>query len=876
MFVAQSIGYFQRQDYINKELVILDDGQDCVEDLIPEDPCIRYVHLPNRLSLGAKRNLACELSKGDLIAHWDDDDWMAPSRITTQVHRLCDSQAEVCGLDSLLYYQPSAGRAWLYRYPEHERPWLAGGTLLYRRSAWRSNRFPDVEVGEDTAFLWGLAPAALHNIEDRSWYVGLLHKANTAAKCLDDVRWTPGSLDEVGCLLSWDREFYVALRRGKAGSAVVECDSDAEIHLAAPFLVYDGYGSMAEHLALGMNLVGVRLNLVPLELDREGTTGELKALLEQARPYRGGTVLYFCWPRSDLDRFRNASNLFIYTMWEGSRLPAGWADTLNRARAVLVPTRFVARVCRDSGVRVPIEIVPQGADSALYPYMERPRRAGLTTLIVATVTARKHVAEGVAAWKQAFAGDAAARLIIKSRFQFNNYTPDDPRIRLVDSNETTRGIAHWYRQADVLLALGNEGFGLPLVEGMASGLPVIALDSEGQSDVCEDAGGCLLPVSPGHWEPCDEAPFGPGGVRAVPSVEQVAGHLRWVAEHPEQARALGRAASRWAHRQRDLSRMGPAALEAMERHIHPVRQLRRRYTFWVSSWGKSCGVAEYTRHIAEHLSDVRVSGTLADMRGVRVLHVQHEHSLVDEAELRQALYDAKAHKVPVVITEHAVDDMPRPWEGEADALVALTRSGVERLRARWPHRRVEHIPHGCPTWFPPRKADRGKTIGVFGFLGRHKGFWRLLDVLRELPDARLVMFSHTKDPGLERQWEQAAEGLAVDRCRAFLPSQEIAARLAAQADILVYWYDAIASASASGAVRIGLASGVPVLSSAVPWFEDVREVTYQPQDLASGVRRLLQDESLRKELVQKAREFCHAMSWAHTAQAHRRLWRDLE
>jgi glycosyltransferase involved in cell wall biosynthesis len=116
----------------------------------------------------------------------------------------------------------------------------------------------------------------------------------------------------------------------------------------------------------------------------------------------------------------------------------------------------------------------------------------------------------------------------------------------------------------------------------------------------------------------------------------------------------------------------------------------------------------------------------------------------------------------------------------------------------------------------------------------------------------------------------------VDRCRAFLPSQEIAARLAAQADILVYWYDAIASASASGAVRIGLASGVPVLSSAVPWFEDVREVTYQPQDLASGVRRLLQDESLRKELVQKAREFCHAMSWAHTAQAHRRLWRDLE
>jgi hypothetical protein len=28
---------------------------------------------------------------------------------------------------------------------------------------------------------------------------------------------------------------------------------------------------------------------------------------------------------------------------------------------------------------------------------------------------------------------------------------------VVDSEEPTRGMAHWYRQADVLLALGNEG-----------------------------------------------------------------------------------------------------------------------------------------------------------------------------------------------------------------------------------------------------------------------------------------------------------------------------------------------------------------------------------------------------------------------------------
>ena len=36
-------------------------------------------------------------------------------------------------------------------------------------------------------------------------------------------------------------------------------------------------------------------------------------------------------------------------MWETSRLPAAWPALLNDARAVIVPTRFVARVCRDSG-----------------------------------------------------------------------------------------------------------------------------------------------------------------------------------------------------------------------------------------------------------------------------------------------------------------------------------------------------------------------------------------------------------------------------------------------------------------------------------------------------------------------------------------------
>ena len=61
-FVGQAILYFIRQDYTDKELVIVDDGEDSVGDLAPADDRVRYVRLERRLSLGEKRNLAIEVS----------------------------------------------------------------------------------------------------------------------------------------------------------------------------------------------------------------------------------------------------------------------------------------------------------------------------------------------------------------------------------------------------------------------------------------------------------------------------------------------------------------------------------------------------------------------------------------------------------------------------------------------------------------------------------------------------------------------------------------------------------------------------------------------------------------------------------------------
>lgn len=876
-FVAQAVWYFLRQDYPERELIVLDDGEDSVADIVPDDRRIHYARLERRMTVGAKRNLACEMSRGDLIAHWDDDDWIGPDRLSRQVSALLDTEADACGARDLLYYRPLAGDAWLYRHADRGRPWLAGCTLLYRRDAWAVHPFPDLSVGEDSVFVRQLGTDRLSAVDLGACFLGLIHPDNAGSKNLADPRWERRPLDEVSRLLSSDRAFYVALRSGEPNPAPSRARPTAtEITVATQVEVSSGYGSMAEYLILGMARAGANVSVLPFGVDVRGLLPETREILDRSRPLPGGPALYFSWPRADLERLNGASDLFVNTMWESNRLPASWPEMLNRARAVIVPTRFVARVCRESGVTAPIEVIPEGIDPDVYHLEDRPEQPGLTTLTIGPIDDRKHVRVGIAAWKRAFADDPDARLIVKTTYDYRNYVPDDPRITYVDSREPTRGIAHWYRQADVLLALGNEGFGLPLVEGMATGLPVIALNSEGQADTCEDAGPCLLPIEPDRWEPYDNALFGRCGVRGVPSVEAVEERLRWVSEHRDEAREIGRAASAWATQHRNVWAKGPAVLDVMEREVRPPHPLRRVRTIWTPSWGRVCGVAEYTAHLVGPLASVRVTAEPPDPAGLRLFHVQHEASMLDSVALTRQVQAARAAGVPVVVTEHAVTREAQAWEREADALVSLTGRGASWLRGRWPGKRVEHLPPGCPTWFPPRKQTRGRVIGAFGFLERYKGFWRLLDVLRDVPDTELLLFSHARHGDITPRWQADIAGLPIRQIQEYLPVEEIARRLAAETDLLVFWYDELPFVAASYAVRIGLATGVPVVASSTTWFEDLGAAVYRPDDLLEGVRRLLDDEPLRRDLATAARDYCHAESWQRNAERHLALWDSLE
>ena len=190
-FVPFALAYFLRQDYARRELIVVDDGDDPVGDLVPDDPRIRYVRLPRRSNVGAKRNLACEAASGEVIVHWDDDDWHAPDRISRQIRALAESGRDVCGTSALRFFDVEGGRAWEYRYPDELRRWVAGGTLAYRRAFWSAHRFEEIDVGEDAHFVWTSPPERIAVIPDHGFYLATIHAGNVSPRKTGTSYWRP-------------------------------------------------------------------------------------------------------------------------------------------------------------------------------------------------------------------------------------------------------------------------------------------------------------------------------------------------------------------------------------------------------------------------------------------------------------------------------------------------------------------------------------------------------------------------------------------------------------------------------------------------------------------------------------------------------------
>ena len=158
--------------------------------------------------------MACDLARGEIIVHWDDDDWIAHWRLSYQVKELMShSVSTLCGLSHLLFYDPRSDRAWKYIYPAGGRPWVSGATFCYYKCFWEQHRFPNMNEGADTVFVWELKDANIVPLPDHTFYIATVHPHNTSRKHTESDGWHPLPSQEIRHLLNEeDWLFYQTFR----------------------------------------------------------------------------------------------------------------------------------------------------------------------------------------------------------------------------------------------------------------------------------------------------------------------------------------------------------------------------------------------------------------------------------------------------------------------------------------------------------------------------------------------------------------------------------------------------------------------------------------------------------------------------------------
>ncbi len=142
-FLGQAIRYFLHQRYEHKELILIDDSSEPIDDLVPAHEQIRHLRLPEYTNVGAKLNLGIQHARGAIIQKLDDDD----------------------------YYLLIAATGAL-KFSGHG--WCAGGTLCFFKQLWEQRPFRDLPRAIDWWFLKDNAPERI-KLQNPELYILVRH-----------------------------------------------------------------------------------------------------------------------------------------------------------------------------------------------------------------------------------------------------------------------------------------------------------------------------------------------------------------------------------------------------------------------------------------------------------------------------------------------------------------------------------------------------------------------------------------------------------------------------------------------------------------------------------------------------------------------------
>lgn len=243
---------------------------------------------------------------------------------------------------------------------------------------------------------------------------------------------------------------------------------------------------------------------------------------------------------SVLPQARNAYRI-AYWAWELPVPPLDWPDPAGIVSEVWTCSSY-ARSSLEKGIRqVPVFVVPHAVPIPRPSAVRRSDRFQVLVLADSRSSLdRKNPGAAIAAFSAAFRHVDSARLIVKFNGKPSELEPwlgspeDRRKIQIVDRFLDDKELEELFQASHVFLSLHRaEGFGLPMLEAMAAGTPVVASRWSGNLDFMNDQNSVLID--------CAQTPLGRDKVYAAygaaswaePDVAQAAEALKRLSLNPE-------------------------------------------------------------------------------------------------------------------------------------------------------------------------------------------------------------------------------------------------------------------------------------------------------------------------------------------------------
>lgn len=283
----------------------------------------------------------------------------------------------------------------------------------------------------------------------------------------------------------------------------------------------------------------------------------LESLAIAAAQSTADDINIWFWPDRNAGFFRGRQ--IVWGIFESSRLPASYLSMLEGFDRVWVPSGWGRDTLIANGVSASkIDVVPEGVNSEIFiPPSIKSDRANrpFRFLTIGKYEERKCYPLLLDAFKATFGNQSHVELVIKADFFLDHHR----KRQQLESEVTTRNLRNvslvwgdWpqtalceaYQSADAfVLPTRAEGWGLPIIEALACGTPVLTTLYSGQSAFLSAVAGNFLEITYSktgirdpeflkYWPGVDIL----GGEWAEPNFESLCtGLSELVRNHPEWA-----------------------------------------------------------------------------------------------------------------------------------------------------------------------------------------------------------------------------------------------------------------------------------------------------------------------------------------------------